>query len=97
MGQAYTTMSAIRPTSLLRRLVHLDVLDDQVPRVQALCVGVGFGILEQAEEKLGGFDGPAGFGDAELFACLFPNPTKTISFCCDLLHRKGSWCLSWAR
>lgn len=67
---AYTTMSAIRPTPLLRRLVHLDVLDNQVPRVQALGVGVGLGILEQAKQELGGFDGPARFGDAELFACF---------------------------
>lgn len=60
-GETYTTVSAIRPTPLLRRLVHLDVLDDQVSRVQALGVGVGFGVLEQAEEELGGFDGPARF------------------------------------
>lgn len=70
--QPYTTVSAIRPTSLLRRLVHLDMLDDQVPRVEALGVGVGLGVLEQAEEELGGFDGPTGFGDAELFAYFPP-------------------------
>lgn len=66
--KTYPSMRAIGPTSLFRRLVHLDVLDDQVARVEALGVGVGLGVLEQAEEELGGFDGPAGFGDAELFA-----------------------------
>ena len=62
-------MRAVGSTTLLRRLVHLDVLHDQVPRVEALGVGVGLGVLEQAEEELGGFLGPAGAGDAELFAC----------------------------
>lgn len=69
-------MCAICPTSLLRRLVHLDVLDDQIPRIQTLGVGIGFCILEQTEEELGGFDGPAGFGDAELFACV----RKTLEY-----------------
>lgn len=68
-GETYTTMSAISAPSLLGGLVHLDVLDDQVARIETLGIGVGFGVLEEAEEELGGFDGPAGFGDAELFAC----------------------------
>ncbi len=42
----YTTMSSICPTSLLRRLVHLDVLDDQIPSIQTLGVRVGFSVLE---------------------------------------------------
>lgn len=61
-------MSAVGATALLGRLVDLDVLDDQVAGVEAFGVGVRFGILEQAEEELGGLFGPAGFGDAELFA-----------------------------
>ena len=66
-------MRTIRPPPLLRRLIHLDVLHDQIPRVQTLGVGVGLGVLEQAEQELGGFLGPAGAGDAELFACvMFP-------------------------
>ena len=60
-------MSAVGTTALLGCLVHLDVLDDQVAGVEALGVGVRFGILEQAEEEFGGLFGPAGFGDAELF------------------------------
>ena len=62
-------VGAVRAATLLRSLVDLDVLDDQLGGVEALCVGVGFGVLEQADEELGGFDGPAGFRDAELFAC----------------------------
>ena len=50
-------------------LIDLDVLDDEVAGVEALCVGVGFGVLEEADEELGGLDGPAGLGDTEGFAC----------------------------
>ena len=42
-------MSAVCAPPLLRGLVYLDVLDDQVSRVEAFGVGVGFGVLEQAE------------------------------------------------
>lgn len=62
-------MSTIRTATLLGRLVDLDVLDDQVAGVEAFGVGVCFRVLEEAEEELGGFFGPAGFGDAELFSC----------------------------
>jgi len=63
-------MCTVRAAALLGRLVDLDVLDDQVAGVQALGVGVGFGVLEEREEEGGGFLGPAGAGDAELFACV---------------------------
>ena len=62
-------MRTIGATTLLGRLVNLDMLHDQIPCVEALGIGVGLGVLEQAEEELGGFLGPAGAGDAELFAC----------------------------
>lgn len=67
-GKTYTTMSTIGTTTLLGSLVDLDVFDDQVAGVEALCVGVCFGVFEEAEEEFGGFLGPAGFGDAELFS-----------------------------
>ncbi len=73
-------MSSVRSTSLFRRLVHLDVFDDQVPRIQTLGIRIGFGILEEAEEELGGFDGPAGSGNAELFACIVPSATQQLGF-----------------
>lgn len=61
-------MSTICPTALFRRLVDLDVFDDEVSGVETLGVGVCFCVFEETEEEFGGFDGPAGFGDAELFA-----------------------------
>ena len=62
-------MSTISTTTLLRRLINLDMLDDQIAGIEALCVGVGFCVFEQAEEEFGGLLGPARFRDAELFSC----------------------------
>ncbi len=62
-------MSTVCTTSLLWRLVDLDVLDNQVAGVEAFGVCVCFCIFEEAEQEFGGLFGPAGFGDAELFAC----------------------------
>lgn len=45
------------------------MLDDEVAGVEALGVGVGFSVLEEANEELGGLDGPAGLGDTESLAC----------------------------
>ena len=64
-------MGTIGTTALLGRLVDLDVLHDQVAGVEAFGIGVRFRVLEQAEEEFGGFLGPAGAGDAELFACIY--------------------------
>jgi len=50
----------------------LDVLDDQVSGIEALCVGVGFGVLEEREEEFGGFNGPAGFGNTKCFPYRHP-------------------------
>ena len=66
----YTTMRTVGTAALLGRLVDLDVLHDQVAGVEAFGVGVRFGVFEQAEEEFGGFLGPAGAGDAELFAWM---------------------------
>ena len=63
-------MSTVRPTPLLGRLVDLNVLDNQVAGVETLGVGVGLGVLEQAEQELSALDGPAGLADAELLACI---------------------------
>ena len=65
----YTTVSTICASSLLRCLVDLDVLDDQIASVEALGVGVGFGVTEETEEELGRLDGPASFRDTECLAC----------------------------
>jgi len=65
----YTTVSTVRASSLLRRLVDLDVLDDQIAGVEAFGVGVGFGVAEETEEKLGRLDRPTCFGHTECLAC----------------------------
>lgn len=52
-NKTYATVGAVRPPPLLGGLVDLDVLDDQVASVQALGVGVGLGVLEQAQQELG--------------------------------------------
>ena len=62
-------MGTVCASPLLGGLVDLDVLDDQVAGIETLGVGVGLGVLEQTEKKLGGLDGPAGLGDTELLAC----------------------------
>jgi hypothetical protein len=66
--ETYTTMSTVGAATLLGSLVDLDMLDDEVRRIQAFDIGIGFGILEQSDEEFGRLDGPAGLGDTELLA-----------------------------
>jgi len=75
----YTTVSTVGAAALLGGLVDLDVLDDQVASVETLGIGVGLGVLEEAEEELGGLHGPAGTGNAPLLACLFESRSATVS------------------
>lgn len=49
IGATHPAMSTVRATTLLGRLVDLDVLDNQIARVEALGVGVGLGVLEERE------------------------------------------------
>ena len=77
----YATVGTVCAAALLRGLVDLDVLDDQVGGVEALGVGVGLSVLEQTEEELGALDGPAGLGDTESLACDMSDP-----FNCPLLR-----------
>lgn len=65
----YATVGTVSAPALLGGLVDLDVLDDQVGGVETLGIGVGLSVLEEAEEDLGGLDGPAGLGDTESLAC----------------------------
>ena len=62
-------MSTVCAPSLLGSLVDLDVLHNQVAGVETLGVGVGFSVLEETEEELGGLDRPASLGDTESLAC----------------------------
>lgn len=62
-------MGTVCPAALLGSLVDLDVLDDQVAGVETLGIGVGLGVLEEAEKELSRLDGPPGHGNTELLAC----------------------------
>lgn len=91
-----TTVSTVRASPLLRRLVDLDVLDDQVAGVQALGVGIGLSILEQREQELSGLDGPTGLADAELLAFIPQPPSVFMSYAsshmaCDVVYRYVPW------
>lgn len=63
------TVGTVGAAALLGGLVHLDVLDEEGGGVETLCVGVGFGVLEQVEEVLGGLFGPAGAVGTEWLTC----------------------------
>lgn len=65
-------MSTIRSTTLLWSLVDLDMLDNEITRVKTLGIGIGFGVVQEVQEELGGFNGPPSSCDAECFACLCP-------------------------
>lgn len=64
-----STMGSVCSSSLLWCLVDLDVLDNQVIGVEALSIGVGFGVLEETEEEFGRLDWMTGFRDAKVLAC----------------------------
>lgn len=70
-------MGTVCSSSLLRRLVDLDVLDNKVAGVKTLGVGVGLGVLEQREEELGRLDGPSGTRDTELLS-YNANPSDRV-------------------
>lgn len=65
----YTTVRTVCPSPLLRCLVDLDVLDNEIRGIETLGVGIRLGVLEKIEEVSGGLFGPAGFADAKLLAC----------------------------
>ena len=48
-----TAMGAVCTSSLLGSLIDLDVLDDEVGCVEALGIGVGFGVFQKADEEFG--------------------------------------------
>jgi hypothetical protein len=58
-------VGTVSAPALLRGLVDLDVLDNEVGGVETLGIGVGLSVLEETEKDLGGLDGPAGTGNTE--------------------------------
>lgn len=85
-----TTVCTVCAAALFRCLVDLNVLDDQVAGVEALGVGIGLGVLEQAEQELSRLDGPAGLGDSESLACGKENPYQYL----PLVFKAYSSCAS---
>lgn len=69
---AYTTVSTICSSALLRGLVDLDVLDDQVASIETLGICVRLCVLEETEQELGGLDWPSSSGYTECLACDIP-------------------------
>lgn len=55
------TVGTVCAATLLGSLVDLDVLDDELLKIETLGIGVGLGVLEQVEQELGGLDWVAGF------------------------------------
>jgi hypothetical protein len=66
--ETYTTVSAVCSSTLLRGLVDLNVLNDQVAGIETFGVCVCLGVLEETKKELGGFDWPSGPGNTELLA-----------------------------
>ena len=62
-------MSTVCASPLFRGLVDLDVLDDEIAGVEALGISIRFCVLEETEEEISGFDGPATLCGAECLGC----------------------------
>jgi hypothetical protein len=62
-------VSTVGSSALVRGLVDLDVLNDEVAGIETLGVGVRFGVLQEREEECGRLLGPPGSGDTELLSC----------------------------
>ena len=63
-------MSTVSATTLLGSLVDLDMLNDEVTRIQALCIRVRLSVLKEGEEMFSRFDRPSGAGDTELLSYI---------------------------
>jgi hypothetical protein len=65
-----SAVSSVCSSTLLRCLVDLNVLDNQIAGVQAFGVGIGFSVLQERQEEFGGFDWVACSRDTKLFSCV---------------------------
>lgn len=72
-------MGTVCTSALLRGLVDLDVLDDEVGGVETLGISVGLGVLQESEQELGGLCRPASTGNTELLSCVV-KPSAFLQF-----------------
>ena len=61
-------MRPVRPPPLLRRLIHLNMLHNQVARIQPLCIRIRLCILQQIQQILGALDRPTRLAHTELLS-----------------------------
>lgn len=74
-----TTVGTVCAAALLRGLVDLDVLDDQIAGIKTLGIGIGLSVPQEIEEELGGLDGPPGLGDTELLSLCASSGRASIT------------------
>ena len=67
-GETYTTMGTVSSPPLLRSLVHLNTLDNEIASVETFRISIGLGILEEVQDELGGLGGPASTSHSKRFA-----------------------------
>lgn len=61
-------MGTICSSPLLGSLVDLNVLNDQIPGIEALRIGIGFCVSKEPEQELSRLDWPPSESDAEWFS-----------------------------
>lgn len=82
----YSPMGTIGSATLLWGLVDLDALDDEIRSVETLGICVRFGVSEEIENELGGFNRPAGARDTELLSCATDGSAPACLFLSYLSH-----------
>ena len=81
MLATYPAVSTVCTSPLFGSLIDLDVLDYEIAGIEALGIGIRFCILEETEEEISGFDGPATLCGAECFGCR----KNKVSMCLKLM------------
>jgi len=56
-----SAVGSVCSSSLFRCLVDLDVLNQQIVRVEAFRISIGLSVLEKSKEEFGGLDWVSGF------------------------------------
>jgi hypothetical protein len=78
----YPAVSTVCTSPLFRGLVDLDVFDDEIAGVEAFGISICLCVLEETEEEIGGFDGPATLCGSECLGC----GNDKVSICSTLMR-----------